>query len=166
MRILNDWPGASVRALQWTRREPAAAMTRQPPSVLVADTIQQQTGGSLLATGPAPLAPQRRRRVGERQQGRPREDSLAHRGAWAIPWHPTDFLGSCLLELTAHSEVLQQFDGGDGTVGIHGRGGASLLDPLGTAASHGCISLANDSIDWLVATVGEARLPGTPVQIS
>jgi lipoprotein-anchoring transpeptidase ErfK/SrfK len=86
--------------------------------------------------------------------------------AWAIPWHPTDFLGSWVLELTAHSNVLQQFDGGDGTVGIHGRGGASLLDPLGTAASHGCVRLANDSIDWLVATVGEARLPATPVRIS
>ena len=86
--------------------------------------------------------------------------------AWAIPWHATDFLGSWVLELTAHSDVLQQFDGGDGTVGIHGRGGASLLDPLGTAASHGCVRLANDSIDWLVGTIGSARLPGTPVQIS
>src|SRR5262249_43751591 len=85
--------------------------------------------------------------------------------AWAIPWHPTDFLGSWVLELTAHSDVLQQFDGGDGTVGIHGRGGASLLDPLGTAASHGCVRLANDSIDWLVGAIGAARLPGTPVQI-
>jgi lipoprotein-anchoring transpeptidase ErfK/SrfK len=85
--------------------------------------------------------------------------------AWAIPWHPTDFLGAWVLELTAHSDVLQQFDGGDGTVGIHGRGGASLLDPLGTAASHGCVRLANDSIDWLVETIGAARLPGTPVQI-
>ena len=85
--------------------------------------------------------------------------------AWATRWHPTDFLGSWVLELTAHSDVLQQFDGGDGTVGIHGRGGASLLDPLGTAASHGCIRLANDSVDWLVATVGEGRLPGTPVQV-
>jgi lipoprotein-anchoring transpeptidase ErfK/SrfK len=85
--------------------------------------------------------------------------------AWAIPWHPYDFLGSWVLELTAHSDVLQQFDGGDGTVGIHGRGGASLLDPLGSAASHGCIRLANDSIDWLVHTVGESRLPGTPVQV-
>jgi lipoprotein-anchoring transpeptidase ErfK/SrfK len=63
--------------------------------------------------------------------------------AWAIPWHPDDFLGSWVLELTAHSDVLQQFEGGDGTVGIHGRGGASLLDPLGSAASHGCIRLAN-----------------------
>jgi lipoprotein-anchoring transpeptidase ErfK/SrfK len=86
--------------------------------------------------------------------------------AWAIRWHPNDFLGSWVLELTAHSDVLQQFDGGDGTVGIHGRGGASLLDPLGSDRSHGCIRLANNAIDWLVATVGAAQLPGTPVQIS
>jgi lipoprotein-anchoring transpeptidase ErfK/SrfK len=85
--------------------------------------------------------------------------------AWAIPWHPNDFLGSWVLELTAHSDVLQEFDGGDGTVGIHGRGGASLVDPLGSAASHGCIRLANDDIDWLVSTVGQGRLPGTPVQV-
>ena len=85
--------------------------------------------------------------------------------AWAIRWHPNDFLGSWVLELTAHSDVLQQFDGGDGTVGIHGRGGASLLDPLGSAASHGCVRLANDAIDWLVQTVGESRLPGTPVEV-
>jgi L,D-transpeptidase catalytic domain len=84
---------------------------------------------------------------------------------WAIPWSPNAFLGSWVLELTAHSDVLRQFDGGDGTVGIHGRGGASLLDPLGSARSHGCIRLANDAIDWLVNTVGESQLPGTPVQI-
>lgn len=85
---------------------------------------------------------------------------------WAIPWHPTDFLGSWVLELAAHSDLLQQFDGGDGTVGIHGRGGASLLDPLGSARSHGCIRLSNDAIDWLAQTIGATRLPGTPVQIS
>jgi hypothetical protein len=85
---------------------------------------------------------------------------------WAIRWHPNDFLGSWVLELTAHSDVLQQFDGGDGTVGIHGRGGASLLDPLGSARSHGCIRLSNNSIDWLVRTIGANWLPGTPVQIS
>jgi lipoprotein-anchoring transpeptidase ErfK/SrfK len=85
---------------------------------------------------------------------------------WAIPWYPSDFLGSWVLELTAHSNVLQQFDGGDGTVGIHGRGGTSLLDPLGSAASHGCVRLSNDTIDWLVNTIGRAQLPGTPVEIS
>jgi lipoprotein-anchoring transpeptidase ErfK/SrfK len=85
---------------------------------------------------------------------------------WAIPWHPADFLGSWVLELAAHSDALQTFDGGDGTVGIHGRGGASLLDPLGSARSHGCIRLANDAIDWLAHTIGASRLPGTPVEIS
>ena len=84
---------------------------------------------------------------------------------WAIRWHPNDFLGSWVLELTAHSNVLQRFDGGDGMVGIHGRGGASLLDPLGSVASHGCIRLDNDSIDWLVRTVGQDQLPGTPVEV-
>jgi hypothetical protein len=86
--------------------------------------------------------------------------------AWAVRWNPNDFLGSWVLELTAHSDALAHFDGGNGLVGIHGRGGASLLDPLGTAASHGCIRLANDSIDWLVDTVGQSRLPGTPVEVS
>jgi lipoprotein-anchoring transpeptidase ErfK/SrfK len=84
---------------------------------------------------------------------------------WTVRWHPNDFLGSWVLELTAHSNVLQHFEGGDGTVGIHGRGGASLLDPLGSAASHGCIRLANEQIDWLVATVGQSGLPGTPVHV-
>jgi hypothetical protein len=85
---------------------------------------------------------------------------------WAIPWYPDEFLGSWVLELTAHSDALKHFDGGDGTVGIHGRGGTSLLDPLGSALSHGCIRVANDAIDWLVRTVGENQLPGTPVQVS
>jgi lipoprotein-anchoring transpeptidase ErfK/SrfK len=85
---------------------------------------------------------------------------------WPIPWYPNDFLGSWVLELTAHSDVLQEFDGGDGTVAIHGRGGTSLLDPLGSASSHGCVRVDNDSIDWLVQTIGLSQLPGTPVQIS
>jgi lipoprotein-anchoring transpeptidase ErfK/SrfK len=80
---------------------------------------------------------------------------------WAIPWHPDAFLGSWVLDLTAHSDALQQFDGGDGTVAIHGRGGASLQDPLGAANSHGCIRLSNDTIDWLVQPIGASRLPGT-----
>ena len=53
----------------------------------------------------------------------------------------------------------------NGTVGVHGRGGASLLDPLGSARSHGCIRLANTAIDWLAHAVGAARLPGIPVLV-
>ena len=85
-------------------------------------------------------------------------------GAWASP--PDAFLGSWILPLTtAHSDVLQQFDGGDGTVGIHGRGGASLLDPLGSARSHGCVRVDNSSIDWLVGSIGVGALPGIPVRV-
>ena len=84
-------------------------------------------------------------------------------GAWSSP--PDAFLGSWILPLTAHSDVLQQFDGGDGTVGIHGRGGASLLDPLGSPRSHGCIRIDNSSIDWLVGSIGVGALPGIPVRV-
>ena len=80
-------------------------------------------------------------------------------------WNPSDFLGSYILALTAHSPVLQEFGGGDGRVGIHGRGGASLLDPLGSAASHGCIRLANNAIESVVRRVGADGLSGIPVRI-
>ena len=80
-------------------------------------------------------------------------------------WNPADFLGSYILPLTAHSKVLQEFGGGDGRVGIHGRGGASLLDPLGSARSHGCIRLSNKAINWIVRKVGAHGLPGVPVRV-
>lgn len=84
-------------------------------------------------------------------------------GAWRSL--PTAFLCSWILPLTAHSTVLREFEGGDGTIGIHGRGGASLLDPLGSARSHGCIRLDNSSIDWLVTQIGAGALPGIPVRV-
>lgn len=72
------------------------------------------------------------------------------------------FEGSWVLPLTAHSGVLRHFDGGDGQVALHGRGGASFADPLGTARSHGCVRLENAAIGWLAA-----RIPiGTPVLIA
>jgi hypothetical protein len=80
-------------------------------------------------------------------------------------WNPADFLGSYILPLTAHSPVLQEFGGGDGRVGIHGRGGASLLNPLGSRASHGCVRLSNGPIESLVRRVGPGGLPGIPVRI-
>jgi len=84
-------------------------------------------------------------------------------GVWR--WDPDDFLGSYILPITAHSDVLQEFGGGDGRVGIHGRGGASLRDPLGAARSHGCVRLSNRPISWIVRAVGASRLPGVPVRV-
>jgi hypothetical protein len=85
-------------------------------------------------------------------------------GAWRSA--PKAFLGSWILPLTAHSNALQEFDGGDGTIGIHGRGGASLLDPLGSARSHGCLRMANRAIDRLVRSIGAARIAGVPVRVA
>jgi lipoprotein-anchoring transpeptidase ErfK/SrfK len=84
-------------------------------------------------------------------------------GVWR--WNPSDFLGSYILPLTAHSNVLQEFGDGDGRVGIHGRGGTSFRDPLGSARSHGCVRLANEAIDWVVHTIGVGALPGIPVRV-
>lgn len=71
------------------------------------------------------------------------------------------FLGPWALPLTALSNVLRDFGGGPGRVAIHGRAGASFLDPLGSARSHGCIRIDNGPITWIASHVPT----GTPVQI-
>lgn len=74
---------------------------------------------------------------------------------------PAAFVGPYALHLTALSNVLWDFGGGPGRVALHGRGPASLVDPLGSARSHGCLRADNAVIDWLR---GRAR-PGTPIRI-
>jgi hypothetical protein len=84
----------------------------------------------------------------------------------AYPNSASDFLGRWVVTLTAHSDVLQHYEGGDGRVAIHGRGGDSLQVPLGSAASHGCVRLTNAAISSIVRRIGEASIPGTPVRIT
>jgi lipoprotein-anchoring transpeptidase ErfK/SrfK len=74
---------------------------------------------------------------------------------------PGGFYGPWVLHLNAFSNVLRQFDGGPGVIGIHGRAGASLATPLGTALSHGCVRIDNDIVTLLARVAG----PGTPVEI-
>jgi lipoprotein-anchoring transpeptidase ErfK/SrfK len=71
------------------------------------------------------------------------------------------FFGPWALHLTALSDALATFDGGPGRIAIHGRGGTSLRDPLGTARSHGCIRIDNSAIRYLAAHVPD----GAPVLI-
>jgi len=66
-------------------------------------------------------------------------------------------LGPWVLATSAYSSVLQEFDGGPGQIGLHGRTG--LRAPLGSAASHGCVRFPDRAIAWLAR---RAR-PGTPV---
>jgi hypothetical protein len=74
---------------------------------------------------------------------------------------PHGFLGPWALHLTAHSRVLDDYGGGPGTVAIHGRDGASLLDPLGSARSHGCIRIEDRAIRYLARVLE----PGVPVRV-
>jgi lipoprotein-anchoring transpeptidase ErfK/SrfK len=74
---------------------------------------------------------------------------------------PHGFVGPWVLALTLLSESLHSFDGGPGRVGIHGRDGASLLDPLGTASSHGCVRIDDGPVTWIASHVPV----GTPVRV-
>lgn len=67
--------------------------------------------------------------------------------------------GPWALALSAYSNVLQEFDGGRGQIALHGRAG--LRDPLGTAASHGCVRLDDAAVTWLAAHLDA----GAPVTI-
>jgi lipoprotein-anchoring transpeptidase ErfK/SrfK len=63
------------------------------------------------------------------------------------------------LATSARSQVLQEFAGGPGQIGIHGV--ANIGGTPGTAVSHGCIRLAATAIRWLAARIR----PGVPVTI-
>jgi lipoprotein-anchoring transpeptidase ErfK/SrfK len=76
-----------------------------------------------------------------------------------VKLHTSWARGLWALALSAHSERLKHFEGGDGQVALHARG--SLSAPLGTAASHGCIRVADRTIAWLASRVPR----GTPVDI-
>lgn len=72
---------------------------------------------------------------------------------------PGSFFGPLVLPLTAHSETIQEFNGGKGRVAIHG---TSLPRLLGTAASLGCIRMSNAT----VTTLARIARPGTPVIVT
>jgi lipoprotein-anchoring transpeptidase ErfK/SrfK len=68
--------------------------------------------------------------------------------------------GPFALALSARSDVLKRFEGGPGQIALHGI--ANLGGTLGTAVSHGCVRLGNQSIRWLAKRVGA----GVPVTIT
>jgi len=75
--------------------------------------------------------------------------SLGHEGS---PWGPH------ALGLSARSDTITEFNGGDGIIGIHG---TNRSDSIGQAASLGCVRLDNDAITALHEMVPI----GTPVEI-
>ena len=74
------------------------------------------------------------------------------------PDDPGGSYGPYSFGLSAHSNVLKTFAGGDGRVGLHGTNEPGLI---GSSVSHGCIRLRNAAIRRLAKV-----LPlGTPVYI-
>ena len=68
------------------------------------------------------------------------------------------FLGPIVFPMTAYSETLSDFAGGNGRAAIHG---TSVPSSVGTRASHGCVRLLNRDI----VRVARRVRPGTPVDI-
>ena len=75
------------------------------------------------------------------------------------PPDPNGFYGPYAFGLSAYSNVLTSFAGGDGQIGIHGTNDSSAL---GTDVSHGCIRLSNQAITRLAREIPL----GTPVTIA
>jgi len=71
---------------------------------------------------------------------------------------PVGAHGPYIQVLSAYSEVLFSFGGGDGKVGIHGTNAPSLV---GSDVSHGCIRMRNPAITRLTRLIPA----GTPVHI-
>lgn len=72
---------------------------------------------------------------------------------------PAGPYGRFALGLSAHSETLTEFAGGDGQVGIHGTNDPSSI---GQAVSHGCVRVPPEVAEQLAAVVNL----GTPVVVS
>jgi len=70
-------------------------------------------------------------------------------------------LGPWALHLTAHSNVLMEYEGGEGRVAIHGMRG-SLAVSVGTDQSHGCIRVPPRN----VLRIAQMVRAGTPVTIT
>ena len=73
-------------------------------------------------------------------------------------WYADSIYGPYVIPLSAYSESIDQINGGDAVVAIHG---TQRPDLVGTAASLGCVRLDNDTLRQLAAIVE----PGAPVEV-
>lgn len=73
-------------------------------------------------------------------------------------WYADSIYGPYVIPLSAYSESIDQINGGDAVVAIHG---TQRPDLVGAAASLGCVRLENDALRALAAIVE----PGAPVEV-
>lgn len=106
------------------------------------------------------------RRVATFPAGIGREDTPTPTGRFAVqdplrtPAHLRGTYGDWVLILTGHSTALDQFNGGDALIGIHGAGaGGGRSWRVGQRASFGCVILSEPAL----AAVTRHVQAGTPV---
>jgi lipoprotein-anchoring transpeptidase ErfK/SrfK len=73
--------------------------------------------------------------------------------------NPNSVWGPHALGLSARSDTITEFNGGDGIIGIHG---TNKPGSIGNAASLGCVRVPND----IITQLHEMIPVGTPVQIN
>jgi lipoprotein-anchoring transpeptidase ErfK/SrfK len=134
----------------WVKRSDVS-VARDPYSVVVnlsSHTVTVRNGSKLFMREP----------VGVGRALSPTPDGTYYVTETIVTGDPEGPYGPYALGLSAHSTVYNEFDGGDGQIGLHGTD-----NPLGigTDVSHGCIRMQNDDITRLAHV-----LPlGTPVLI-
>ena len=77
---------------------------------------------------------------------------------WTTDAATRPIYGRFVLSLTAHSNVLMRFDGGEGRIAIHGGGAANRV---GARSSFGCLIVSAATLQRLWRLVR----PGTPVTV-
>lgn len=91
-----------------------------------------------------------------------RESSPTPTGSFYVrnvfEWYAESVYGPYVIPLSAYSEAIDQINGGDAVVAIHG---TQRPDLVGEAASLGCIRLDNDTLRELAAIIE----PGAPVEV-
>ena len=76
-----------------------------------------------------------------------------------IVGNPTGPWGPWAFGLSAYSDVVTEFNGGNGIIGIHG---TNRPGSIGYAQSLGCVRVPND----VALELGELISAGVPVEIS
>ena len=77
------------------------------------------------------------------QAGTPTPAGVFYLQMLVRPPNPNGAYGPYVFGLSAHSEVYENFGGGDGLVGLHGTNQPSSV---GRSASHGCLRVSNAAI--------------------
>ncbi len=124
------------------------AVTHRIVVDLSSNTMQIENEGAVVATFP----------ISTGTGGTPTPAGLFYVRELVVQARSDGPYGPFVFGLSGYSEVLNDFDGGEGAIGIHG---TNRPDAIGDSVSHGCIRMTNDAI----IAVSKTLPLGTPVEV-